>query len=352
MYLSTCWTLDGIASDKPASVVSRSGADAPRSTVSVSGVGRADVPSGSGRSGIFSACAFVERHRLAHQRFEIRDPAFIAGMRREECRGLPAAIHLRHPLPEIDGHVRISPRCGHEKQADAIRFGFMLAAEGEQHAELPPDSHDAEEFALPLWIHIGHRAGGRSLRNLHHLLLGHPFGAVVGERVADFVSHDRGQRAFSLGDGENAGVDDNFAPRQAEGVDLFTADDVAFPLEVLRFQSRVLHELRIPGCLDQLLGQLFNDLDDRLVMQDLRLRKHLLIRLLPEGRFLLRPHAHDLPPSERSLLAPASHGDANQHQPNQDRQKPEMSSAGRIIVRLVHRVRSSKTSGPSEGGHV
>ena len=67
----------------------------------------------------------------------------------------------------------------------------------------------------------------------------------MSQGVADLVSHHGRERIFRLGDGKDSRIDDDLAPRQAEGVDLFALDDIAFPLEIRRLESRGLHEARI-----------------------------------------------------------------------------------------------------------
>ena len=62
-------------------------------------------------------------------------------------------------------------------------------------------------------------------------MLGHPFGTVAGDGVADFVAEDDGESVFILSDGKDAGVDSDFAAGKAEGVHLIRLNKIEFPLK-------------------------------------------------------------------------------------------------------------------------
>ncbi len=206
----------------------------------------------------FCAGAIVQGHRLVHVRFEVGDPSLVARMRRHEFHRL-AFIHLGHPLPEVDGRMWIAARGGHQQQADAVGFGLVFAAKGQENAELTAHAHHGKHLLLALRVHVGEGAGGGTLGDLYDLLLGHPLGSVVRERVADFMPHHGGERILGLRHREDAGVDDDLAPRQAEGVDLFAVDDVALPFEIRRLETRLTHEFGIARRRHQVLGQLADD---------------------------------------------------------------------------------------------
>ena len=137
-------------------------------------------------------------------------------------------------------------------------------------------------------------------------------------------------------DGKDARVDDDFAPRQTEGVDLIALDHVASPLEVGGLQAGVFDEIGIAGGDDELFGEFTDNLDDGRIAKDVRLRQNLVIRLCAESRLLLRIHSDDLVPSERPLLAAANGCEADQGNADDDRQQPQAPSAGRVFVRVVH----------------
>src|SRR5205085_7482628 len=88
----------------------------------------------------------VKLFGLGEQRLEILDPPFVAGMGGQQLGRLSAAAGRFHPPPEIDSLARIVPGGRHEDQSNPIGLGFVLATEGQEHAQPPAGPENAEDF--------------------------------------------------------------------------------------------------------------------------------------------------------------------------------------------------------------
>ena len=94
-----------------------------------------ELPKGRkiGHEGLFGL--FIERQRLRHPFLNILDARAVARMRGKKLRRLPAASRL-HALPDGDRFVRVITGLRREEKTNAIGFGLVLAAEGEEQAHL------------------------------------------------------------------------------------------------------------------------------------------------------------------------------------------------------------------------
>ena len=64
---------------------------------------------------------------------------------------------------------------------------------------------------------------------------------MLGEDVGHFMPYDHGQIRFGLGDGQETGVDDDFAPGHGPGIDVVAVDQVEFPMVAPQFGLNVFH---------------------------------------------------------------------------------------------------------------
>ncbi len=100
------------------------------------------------------------------------------------------------------------------------------------------------------------------LADLHELLLSHALGAMMRQSMADLVAEYRRQTVLRFGYRKDAGIDDDFAAGQAEGVDLLTADDAVLPLEALLFQFQTSKHISIVRGVGEPAAEAADDGDD------------------------------------------------------------------------------------------
>lgn len=137
----------------------------------------------------------------------------------------------------MDSFPRIVPGLRCEQESDVVRFRLMRPAEGEKHANLCSDSERS---------HGSLRQPGVSTTNtqrrpdylkgrLGELILTHPFSSMAGQRMDDFMPHDRSKSGFRFRDREDSCVDRNLASRERKSVrSAIILDDGHFPLELIR----------------------------------------------------------------------------------------------------------------------
>src|ERR1700732_2205876 len=127
---------------------------------------------------------------------------------------------LFHPAPEVNAFTRIVAGPGHIKQTDVIGFGFMLTAKWHQHAILRSGAQGCHDRALLLVIHVGKRTSYTDHRRLRKILFEDALSAMPRSRMRHFVTKNSREEGLIVRNRKNAGVDDDFAARQTEGVDL------------------------------------------------------------------------------------------------------------------------------------
>ncbi len=137
----------------------------------------------------------------------------------------------------MDSFPRIVPGLRCEQESNVVRFRLMSPTEREKHANLCSDSERS---------HGGLRQPGVSTADsqrrpdylkgrLGYLILTHPFSSMAGQRMDDFMPHDRSKSCFRFRDGEDPCVDRDFATRERKGIrSTIILDDGHFPLELIR----------------------------------------------------------------------------------------------------------------------
>ena len=149
-------------------------------------------------------------------------------MRGERFRWLAAAC-AHHLLPKCDAFARVvAGACGHH-QAQAVGFGFVVAAVLQR-----------EQLAAQLRTDITELAQAEERRAQAQCAVGdsvlaHLLACVFQERVRGFVAHDHGDFVVvELQLGQDAEIERDLAAGHAKGIDAAAADEVDFPLPIAR----------------------------------------------------------------------------------------------------------------------
>ena len=166
---------------------------------------------------------------------EVLDALLVQRMRAQEGEPLAAAVLavvFGEPLPERDRRRRVVAGARHVEQPDVIGLRLVLAAVGQQHADLARHAVRLPDQRLRRLALAGNQRARHVAAELRDHLLAHPFGAVMRGGVGDLVADHRRQPGLVLGDGQDAGVHAHLAAGQTPGVGLRALEQHELPLRV------------------------------------------------------------------------------------------------------------------------